>query len=343
MELNGESSNAAVLLSGDGARLAEAVINDYLGKSPGRSDDDATSLDECYALLAMHPDGTSVSYYAFSMGGRAYLQMGAEGQYSRVDNALYEKLAALVDSHATSAQADIDRTDLEAAVSNAILSENAGNFLPGDFSAEAHTVLGTEENGNLTTVYAMAMYMVFGYAGSGFFDTGGCHSPVAITFEINGVGEYVLQEYWTPGDGSHYGPSVKDKFPPDLYADVLDTQKYVTGHIQSCYAQAIEYGKVSADGYLQQVLETICSSPSLSSNFQDYIDANPIAYREMIYYGQYTLDYCFALFEKGGQTGLEGHIMASACRDIIGAAADVNVPVSNGQEWYNAYKESTRE
>ena len=38
-----------------------------------------------------------------------------------------------------------------------------------------------------------------------------------------------------------------------------------------------------------------------------YIDAHPIEYREMIYYGNYTLQYCFALLEQGNQTGLEGH------------------------------------
>ncbi len=239
--------------------------------------------------------------------------------------------------------AAVDLTNLDAAVSDAILSENASHFPPGDLVAEAHTVLGTEENGGTTTVYAMAMYRVFGYAGSGFTNTGGSHSPVAITFDMNEAGEYVLSEYWMPGDGSDYGPSVRAKFPPELYTDALDTQKYVTAHIQACYAQAIEFGKVSVSGYLKQVLETICSSPSFSSNARDYIDAHPIAYRELIYYGQYTLDYCFALFEQGGQTGLSGHIMASACRDIIGAAASVDTPVTNGQEWYDTYKATVRQ
>ena len=43
-----------------------------------------------------------------------------------------------------------------------------------------------------------------------------------------------------------------------------------------------------------------------------------------------------------GVNHLEGHIMALACKDIIGETAKVDVPTATGQDWYNAYKEKTQ-
>jgi hypothetical protein len=70
------------------------------------------------------------------------------------------------------------------------------------------------------------------------------------------------------------------------------------------------------------------------SNPLAYIQTHQVEYRKLIYYGQYTLRYCSTLFEQGGQTGLEGHIMAMACREILGAVKD-DVLYNTGQEWYD--------
>lgn len=230
-------------------------------------------------------------------------------------------------------------TDLKACVTRAILSANANKYRKGDLATEAHTVLKTVEKGSTTTVYAMALYLEFGFAGSGFSETGGSHMPVAIRFEKNAAGEYQLQEYWMPQDGSYYGPSIKDKFPADIYQDALDTQKYITAHTQVCYEQAIQYGKVSTDHEIARLIAAIISPPASASHSQAYIDAHPLEYRELIYYGKHTLRYSFALFEQGGQTGLEGHIMAAACRQILGNE-DINLQAITGQEWYDAFKKS---
>jgi len=235
--------------------------------------------------------------------------------------------------------AGVDRTDLNTCIAGAILSANAGKYRNSDFAAEAHTVLKTVEKGNTTTVYVMALYTQFGYAGSGFFETGGSHMPVAITFEKNAAGEYKLREYWMPLDGSHYGPSIKEKFPADIYEDALDTQKYIVAHTQACYDQAIQYGKVNTDVEIAKLVEIITSSPAHMSNPSAYIEAHKIEYREMIYYGSHTLRYCFTLFEQGGQTGLDGHIMAEACREILGNE-DINLPAITGQDWYDAFRKS---
>jgi hypothetical protein len=247
-----------------------------------------------------------------------------------------------VDSESESVSASVDRTDLDACVSDVIFSTTAG-FTGGDFAAEAHTVLKTVERGSETTVYAMAMYMEFSFADGELTEEGGCHIPVAVTFTKNDAGEYILKEYWTPLDGSGYGPSIEEKFIADIYEDALDTQKYAVAHIQSCYAQAVAYGHVDTDAMITGLLETIVSSPAHMSASQAYIDAHVGEYRQLIYLGEYTLRYCFALFQQGGQTGLEGHIMAAVCRDILGEAGDTGLPAGTGQEWYGALPQSVKD
>ncbi len=229
-------------------------------------------------------------------------------------------------------------TDLETAVSEAILESNNNDFKSGDFAAEAHTTLAIVEEGDTVTVYLMVLYQVYGYSGGGFSELGGSHMPVAITFDKRENSGFVMTEYWTPRDGTYYAPSIREKFPPDIYEDAIDTQKYIYAHQMSCYEQAVEYGDVDTDYQIASLIEIICSSPAEASNPGAYIEAHSIEFRELLYYGRYTLDYCFNLFEQGGQTGLEGHIMVAACRDIMTILGETVTEgnFDTGQDWYNA-------
>jgi len=235
---------------------------------------------------------------------------------------------------------------LDDAVSKAILNIDEMNH--SDFATESHVILGTEASGQADdntfvsiTVYAMAMTMEYDYSDGWFVNTAGSHMPVAITFDVNEEGEYVLNEYWMPMDGSGYGPSIKEKFPSYLYDDAIDTQKYVYGQIMNCYDDAIRHGeldKAHVGNRIEELLDAIMSSPNESSNPKAYIDEHAIDYREIVFIGKHALDYCFSEFEKGGQTGLKGHIMASACRDIMKAnGKEFNGLFNTGQDWYDAY------
>lgn len=348
---HGEALRVLMPLSGNDAELAGGVVADYLLKSAAWQGVDVKALGECYLLQATYPDGTTTDYYAYLMDGKAVMQRGDDGHYSRIDDGLYERLVKLAHTGTLVGGANWpgnipaipDPTNLEACVSHAILSNNAGRYDDCDFAAEAHTVLKTVENEDSATVYAMALYMEFRYAGGGFSDSGGSHMPVAITFEKNAAGEYQLKEYWMPQDGDGYAPSIREKFPPDIYEDALPTQKYILAHIQSCYAQAVEYGKVDTGTILAKLLLDICSSPAEESDPLAYVQAHRIEFREMTYYGRYTLRYCFGLFEQGGQTGLKGHIMALACRDVLGEAEDTGLAGNTGQDWYEAFKGSAQD
>jgi len=236
---------------------------------------------------------------------------------------------------------DFDRSNLDACVSAAILSEHADGYKNGDFATEAHTVLKTVESDNTATVYAMVLYQKYNYDNGWFSETGGGHMPVAITFEKNIKGEYDLKEYWIPKDGTYYAPSIKEKFPSDISLNTLNTQKYILAHKQKCYAQAIEYGKLNTDSYLAGLIETICSSPAQASNPNAYIDAHPIEYRELMYCGDYTLRYAYSEFLKGGQTALQGHILLSAMRKLLGGE-DLSLAFAGtgtAQEWFDEWKD----
>lgn len=346
---NGEVLRAISPLSGDSAQLAEDVIMNYMIKSAAWPGVDINTLEECYLLRSTYSDGTIANYYAYLLDGKAVMQNGADGYYSRIDDGLYQRLVKLVQSSTAivggvggpiNITVNNDRTDLGACVADAILAANMNQYHNGDFAAEAHTILKTVESASTTTVYAMALYMEFGYSGGGFSETGGNHMPVAITFQKNADREYKITEYWVPQDGSYYAPSIKRKFPSDIYEDALDTQKHVVAHIQSCYEQAMKYGKVDVDEQISKLIETITSSPAQMSNLQAYIQEHITEYRKLIYFGKHTLRYCFTLFESGGQTGLDGHIMASACRDILGEAEDIHLLANTGQDWYEAFKRS---
>jgi hypothetical protein len=73
---------------------------------------------------------------------------------------------------------------------------------------------------------------------------------------------------------------------------------------------------------------------------ESYIEENIEEYRQLLYYGRYTLDYCFNQFEDGGRTGLKGHIMARACAEILADTMSdyPDIIYGNGQERYDKIK-----
>lgn len=238
---------------------------------------------------------------------------------------------------------------LDAALTEAILEREKSGRSEGDFTCESHVTLATEtsgpgENGGKTetiTVYAMVLTQRYNYTSNGLSDASGSHIPTAITFDVDEWGKYTLKEYWIPRDGTYYGPDIKAKFPPDIWPDALDTQKYILAQIQDCYAQAVENKKLDTAPIIEKLFETIMSSPASSSNPGDYIDAHKLDYRELTYYGDYTLRYVFSEFMKGGQTGLKGHLMRMVMDDLIGGEA-MPLDEDNGQEYFDAWREHAK-
>lgn len=343
-------------LDGGAHGIAEKLIFDSLIKSTIWPGVDIETLDECWLIRRSMTEFDETSdYYAFLLDGKAVMQHGLDGFYSRINDGLYAEFVEMAEAKIGDAGGAAlneppsfgELSGLDSAISKAVIFANRDGYR-GDFRTEAHTVLGIRESGDLdqagasVTAYVMALTLEFGYADGGFAETGGSHMPAAITFQKNDAGVYAMTEYWMPMDGSGYGPSIKGKFPEDLYDDAIDTQKYIEAHMQACYEQAIAYGGIDTDARIGSLIETIASSPLEASGPQAYIDAHAIEFRELVYYGKHTLRYCYARFEKGGETGLEGHIMAAACRRILGDSEEGDIIGGTGQGWYEEFKSRAR-
>ncbi len=226
------------------------------------------------------------------------------------------------------------------AVTNAILSQNRSASTPQDVISCCSFVplavlSGTPAAGSSTHTiiyYGWVLYQEYSVTEKGIYEKSGSHIPVELTFELAndhhaflptqsvplGIYQkdpgYVLKEYWTPGDGSYYVTDIQKHFPPHIQAEALDSQKYILPQKQSCYRQAVIAGGLNSeqvDKILENLLDTVCS-PSAASDVQSYIDAHPIEYRELTFYGEYTLDYS----ERHPEQNLHGQILLRACEDI---------------------------
>lgn len=195
------------------------------------------------------------------------------------------------------------------------------------------------------THYGWALYEEYRVTDGDLETVRGSHVPVAITFREDPSGALTLEEYWQSRDGSDYAQDIREKFPAHIAEDGMDSQKFLLPQTQECYAQAIASTGLDTDKVIGSLIETICRSPALFSNPWDYMEGHPIEYPELTYYGRYTLKYCFDRFEKGGQNGLAGYVMALACEDIATGWGEeplvFNLPDNgalDGQMWYSAFK-----
>ena len=242
--------------------------------------------------------------------------------------------------------ADTTISEEQAAIRQAILEHNkSSNSQEYDVACcsfiTLETLSGTPLVGSNThkiTYYGWVLYNEYKVTDNGLNTVSGGHIPVALSFDLDERG-YTLTEYWEPRDGSYYAQDIREKFPAHIVEDALHGQKFVLQQTQECYEQAISSTGLDTDKVIGSIIETICSSPALSSNPGDYIEEHSIEYRELTYYGRYTLKYCFTEFLKGGQTDLRGHIMRAAIDDIA-PEAQLNFDAKTGQEYFDAWKDA---
>ena len=86
----------------------------------------------------------------------------------------------------------------------------------------------------------------------------------------------------------------------------------------------------------EELFDKIESSLATSSNPADYIDAHSLEYRELTYYGQYSLNYIFNKFIEGEQTGLRGQLMRILLDDLA-PEAQLRLYAENGQEYFDEW------
>lgn len=109
-------------------------------------------------------------------------------------------------------------TEIDNAVSNAILEDNKGSHYEGECQAEGHIIFKAEKTDNEIILYSYIRYSEYGFENGNFVDVSGTMCPAVITLDKN----YNLIEIKYPEDGSHYTKSIKKMFPRSCVNDVLN-------------------------------------------------------------------------------------------------------------------------
>lgn len=238
---------------------------------------------------------------------------------------------------------DAGESSIDEAIKKAILEKNVSfysntyGFACCDFLPLATEPAAENMGNHMVSYYGWALYQKYEISDEGIKDVEGSHIPVVLTFEEKN-GNYELKEYWEPREGSYFAPDIRSKFPAEIAEDAIDSQKFGMQQIQSCYRQAVEFSGLDTDQVIGDLLETICSGPRTSSNPQDYVEAHFIEYRELLFYGEYTLRYCLNRFRQGNETGLKGHIMALVCEELMQTKGTLPADAGTaetGQLWYD--------
>ncbi|MBQ3137841.1 MAG: hypothetical protein IJB74_10235 [Clostridia bacterium] len=105
-----------------------------------------------------------------------------------------------------------DPTDLDKAVSKAILEQNVSGRWLGECPAEGHVIFGTKEKGGIVSVYMIERYSVYGFEDGWFIEQSGHSVPAVMRFEEKD-GEYIYLDTEYARDGSEYTKSIKRMFP----------------------------------------------------------------------------------------------------------------------------------
>lgn len=239
---------------------------------------------------------------------------------------------------------------LDAAISQAILAHGKSAQTGGNFACESHVLLAhmvacgraADEDDpkawvGSDTVYLMALYQEYTCTGNGLEKQSGSHMPIVLSFDSYADGTRTLTEYWTPQDGEGYADSIREKFPADAQADALDTQKYILPQIQNCYSQAVAHYQLDIAPVLAGLFETLAASQATFSAPGEYLEAHPLEVRELMYYGDGTLQYIFREFLDGNLTDLTGQLMYLVMEQLLGDEA-IDADAATAQECFDQWK-----
>lgn len=120
-----------------------------------------------------------------------------------------------------------------------IASHHQSPYSGENFCCLDWEVIGTERDGDQTTLYMWVLYKEYSYDEELSLEAG-AHILTAITVEQN-EGSYRLVEYWEPEDGSYYLDSVKEKVPMLLWGKATDSQRYIDDQSAELERMAMEH------------------------------------------------------------------------------------------------------
>ncbi len=204
--------------------------------------------------------------------------------------------------------------DPDSVIHEVILTENRDKDWIGECYTEGHIILGSEENGNRTKIYALSEFSSFGFENGYFTNVGGECAPAVITVDKN-TGAYSIQY---PEDGEYYSKSIKKMFPKKYQSRAFgDNEKDGADMWKQCVAQAEEYlesigrkAEVRSWGDVPHTMfENIGMPVEISNRLEDYLETyqfyNYLGYEEIIeggvryvYRTSYLTDKNTLLFSK---------------------------------------------
>lgn len=151
-----------------------------------------------------------------------------------------------------------DKINLEEVIKNEILTRNYNAYKEYEVQTEGHKILKTAQEGGHTIVYMIVSEGEFGFENGIFTKVSGSGAiPTVLTFAKNGKGEYILEDYKVPEDGSRYGTSIRKMFPFSLQKDAFNADKF--------------YGelKFQEEAYAKEYLKTIGRNAVVQANHVD--------------------------------------------------------------------------
>jgi len=150
-------------------------------------------------------------------------------------------------------EAELDRLEAEA---DCALGRD------GLLYVESHVILATESSGRVyqtdgearmgmtaegryamerAVFYLLVHHAKYSTCGETPEARGGSLAPAVLTFRISESGEYILEEYWEPREGSFYARDIRDRFPEGAAEAVLENEAYVEELKDRTYRKALEY------------------------------------------------------------------------------------------------------
>ena len=213
---------------------------------------------------------------------------GEMGVYSSVEDALRAAVINYNQTYAVPADFHCASVYVDVAMTSFVQSANSVN-MPG-------------------TYYVYSLYKDMDLSEDGITELVTISSPMIIALVPAADGGYHIIED---------GVTSVNEFPElyvvegsqalsDLYEKVL---------CMDCHAQAVEYGQLNTDAIIGGLVDHIAGEPLASSATQEYISHSPVEYRELIYYGKYTIAYAEA-YRQTGATDLKMAILDCAEAEI---------------------------
>lgn len=293
-----------------------------------------------YIILACN-DGTVKTFYYEA--GNEDISNDLPGKNVRIRARLQDITGHLFTSEVMQVHNDSFDT-LEDAIQNAIIRHHSSvrdesvltcaSFY--SYASEGNTPLGSDYS-DIVTEYGIVYHQNFRLENGVLVEDGGCHVPTVLTFSVTEDGHYSLAEYWEPRDGTFYPEDIRAKYPALVRPD---TQKHLFEQKIAVLNQAIIGFQIDSKVVVDYLLTDICDMERWAGSLDDLMLMSELERELLVYYGQDTLDYCFAQFEKGDQTEPKGKIMASVCIEILemtGGSVGSWADEKTGQEWYDSF------